>query len=278
MYSYQDSDDRVPVLQMNSELEHAQLELLSAHCATYQLRLHYSADDLARFGRRDILRKSAQAASALNDFYTSIEKKIPQPALSPAISRPPNPDGNNQSLTSSGLTSRVQIAQAVECISSYLRQQREHYLPAALPLDNQHKARMEPYFSATLLDQIRIVELKGQRVPQPPFYAEARALGFDNLPEITHMDSLTFVDVVVFNEVLNERSLFHALVHAVQFQILGVERYTELFVQSFLRTRTHFTVPLEAHAFSLTSKFLRPFPEKFSVDDHILNWIADDRY
>jgi hypothetical protein len=278
MYSYQDSDDRIPVLQMNSELEHAQLELLSAHCATYQLRLHYSADDLARFGRRDILRKSAQAASALSDFYSSIERKIPRPAVSPAASGSPNADGTNQSLTSSGLTSDAQIAQAVKCVSSYLRQQREHYFPAALPLDNQHKARMQPHFSATLLDQIRVVELKGKRVPQPPFYSEARAMGFDNLPEITHMDSLTFVDVVVFNEELTERSLFHALVHAVQFQILGVERYTELFVQSFLRTRTHFTVPLEAHAFSLTSMFQRPSPEKFCVDDHILRWITDDRY
>lgn len=278
MYSYQNSDDRVPVLQMNSELEHAQLELLSAHCATYQLRLHYSADDLARFARRDILRKSAQAASALNDFYSAIEKKIPQPALNPAVSLAPNPDEANQNSTSSGPTSNAQIAQAVECVSGYLRQQREHYLPSARPLDNPHKARMSPYFSPTILEQIRVVELKGQRVPQPPFYAEARAQGFDNLPEITHMDSLTFVDVVAFNETLTERSLFHALVHAVQFQILGVELYTELFVRSFLRTRTHFTVPLEAHVFALTSMFQRPSPEKFSVEDHILRWIADDRY
>ena len=137
---------------------------------------------------------------------------------------------------------------------------------------------MRSYFSSKLLDQIRVVELKGERVPPPPFYADARAQGFDNLPEITHMDSLAFVDLVVFNETLTERSLFHGLVHAVQFQILGVERYTELFVQSFLRTRTHFTVPLEAHAFALTSRFLLPSPEKFSVEDHILRWVNDDRY
>lgn len=268
MYSYQDSDNRIPILQMDSELQHAQLELLSAQCATHQLRLRYSAEDLARFGRRDTLRKSAAAARALNEFYSSIEEKIPQAAAPltlahPAASLTPTPG---------------QIAQAVECVSSYLRQQREHYLPAALPLDTQNKARMGPYFSPTLIDQIRVLELKGQRVSPPSFYAEARAQGFDNLPEITHMDSLTFVDLVVFNEVLTERSLFHALVHAVQFQILGVERYTELFVQSFLRTRTHFTVPLEAHAFSLTSRFLRPSPERFSVEDHILRWISDDRY
>jgi hypothetical protein len=262
MYSFQDSDDRVPILQLNSQLQHAQLELLSAHCATHQLRLHYSTDDLARFGRRDVLRKSAQAASALNDFYVAIEKKIPQVSSSESLSQP-TPD---------------QVARAVQCVSSYLQQQRDHYLLSAAPLSNQRKARMWPYFSSATLDQIHIVELEGQRVPTPPFYAEARAQGFENLPEITHMESLTFLDVVVFNETLSERSLFHALVHAVQFQVLGLDRYTELFVQSFMRTRTHFTVPLEVHAFALTSKFMRPAPEKFSVEDQVLRWVTDRRY
>lgn len=261
MYSYDNSDDCLSIVQMNSEIHHAQLELLSAHCATHQLRLHYSADDLARFGRRDVLRKSAEAASALNDFYSSIEKKIPQSA--------PHPEPQ--------LTS-AQIAHAIRYVASYLREQREHYLPAAQPLGNQHKARMWPYFSPTMLDQVRIVELHGERVPPPAFYAQARALGFDNLPEVTHMDSLTFLDVVVFNQTLRERSLFHALVHAVQFQVLGLERYTELFVQSFVKTKAHFSVPLEAHAFSLESKFMRPSAEKFSVEDHVLRWVSDGRY
>lgn len=263
MSSCLDSDDRVPVLQLNSELQRAHSELLSAHCAVHQLRLHYSCEDLARFGRRDVLRKSAQAATALNDFYASIEKQIPQAAsdTEPALS-----------------LAAGQIAVAIRQVCLYLRQQRAHYLPAAKPLSNQNKARMWPYFSPTLLDQVRIVELKGQRVPAPGFYAQARSQGFDNLPEIPHMDSLTFVDVIAFNESLNERSLFHALVHAVQFHVLGLERYTELFVQGFLRTKAHFTVPLEVHAFSLTSKFMLASPERFSVEDHIVRWIIDGRY
>jgi hypothetical protein len=78
MYSHSDPEDRVLIVQMNSELRHAQLELLSAHCATHQLRLHYSSGDLARFGRRDVLRKSAEAASALNEFYSLLEKQLPE--------------------------------------------------------------------------------------------------------------------------------------------------------------------------------------------------------
>jgi len=264
MYSYPDSDDGVPLLQMNSDLQRAQVELLSAHGATDQLRLLYSAEDLARFGQREVLRKSAEAAGALNDFYSAIEKKIPE-------ARPvPDPLAPE--------TTGDPIAEGVQRVTAYLRQQREHYVTTARPLRQEHKARMWPYFSPELLEQVRMVELEGERVPAPAFYAEARAQGFDNLPEITHMDSLTFVDVVVFNEKPSERSLFHGLVHVVQFQMLGVERYTELFVQSFMRTKTHYTVPLEAHAFSLTSQFLRPSVEKFSVEDQVLRWIADGRY
>lgn len=262
MYSYENPDDQVPVLQMNSELQHAQLELLSAHCATHQLRLHYSSDDLARFGRRDVLRKSAEAASALNEFFSSIEKKIPRPAIDSATAPPPTGE---------------QIAQAVEWLSSYLRAQRERYLPAAVPLHNHLRASMWPYFSIGLLDQIRIVELKGERVAVPEFFTQIRALGFEP-PEVTHMDSLTFLDVIAFNEQLTERSLFHALVHTIQIQVLGLERYAELWVHSFIKTKAHFTVPLEVHAFSLASKFVRPAAERFSVEDQIRRWVADDRY
>jgi hypothetical protein len=263
MCLYPDPDDRVPVVQLNSELQRAHSELLSAHCAVHQLRLHYSCEDLARFGRRDVLRKSAQAATALNDFYASIERQIPQRAPDSDPAFPLAAD---------------QIALAIRQVCVYLRQQRAHYLPAAKPLSNQNKARMWPYFSPSLLDQVRVVELKGLRISAPDFYAQARCQGFDNLPEIPHMDSLTFIDVIAFNESLNERSLFHALVHAVQFHVLGLERYAELFVQSFLRTRAHFTVPLEVHAFSLTSRFMLPSPEKFSVEDHVVRWIIDGRY
>ena len=65
------------VRRLNAELEQAQLELLSARCATHQLRRRYSTSDLVRFGRRDLLRKSAEAASALNEFYENIEKAYP---------------------------------------------------------------------------------------------------------------------------------------------------------------------------------------------------------
>lgn len=259
MYPYEDSEYPGCALELNTELQQAQVELLSAHCATHQLRLHYSSDDLARLGRRDMLRKSAQAASELNEFYAAIEKRIPQArAVEPA---PPTAE---------------QIEQAVQWVADYLEEQRDRYLPVAEPLSRQRKALLWPYFAPELLEEIRVIDLRGACVEVPAFYGNVRALGFEP-PEITHMDSVTFIDVVVFNQQLSERALFHALVHSVQIRILGLRRYAELWVQSFIRTKAHFTVPLEVHAFSLASKFLRP-AERFSVEDHVLRWATDGRY
>jgi hypothetical protein len=246
---------------MNSELEQAQLDLLSAHYAVHQLRLHYSSDDMARLGRRDVLRKSAEAAVALRDFYASLESKIP-PAEQISVVPRPSPE---------------QVSQAIEWIAGYLREQRDHYSPVAMPLTNLCKARMWPYFSAALLDRIRIIELRGAPVRIPEFFTKVRALGFEP-PEIAHMDSLTFLDIIAFNQRLSERALVHALVHSVQIDVLGLQRYAELWVYGFLKTRTHFTVPLEVHAFSLSSRFLRPAIDKFSVEDEVVRWIADGRY
>jgi hypothetical protein len=261
MYSQENPGDRVPIMQLNSELQHAQLELLSAHCAVHQLRLHYSHDDLARFGRRDVLRKSAEAASALNDFYSAIEKRIPTPAHEP---RP--------------RVSPEQIAQAIQWMVAHLRASREHYLPLAQPLSSPQLAALSLYFPPSLLSGIRIAELNGNRVAEPDLLVQARALGFDNLPDVSHMESLIFLDVIVFNEKFSERALFHSLVHAVQLQVLGLERYTELWVHGFLKARAHFAVPLEVQAFSLASKFVRPTQPPFSVESEVLFWQAEGRY
>jgi len=267
MYSYENPEDRVLIVQMNSELRQAQLELLSAHCATHQLRLHYAADDLARFGRRDVLRKSAEAASALNDFYSSLQKQMTEQ----------EPDARPRPTPVPSLSDE-QIAQGVEWLAACLRNGRERYLPHSHPLSGQQIAAFSPHFPVALLKRVRIAELKGSRFPEPELVTKPRAMGFTNLPDMPHMESLTFIDLVVFNEQFSERALFHSLVHLVQIQAVGLERYAELWIRGFLKTRAHFTVPLEVHAFSLASRFARPVPENFSVEDEVLRWAADERY
>jgi hypothetical protein len=263
MCNTENPEHRISIVQMNSELRHAQLELISAYCATHKLRVRFSTEDLARYGRRDVLRKSIDTAIAMSEYFSSIEAQIPAEEV---VAAP-----------TAGLDEK-KILEAIGCVSSYLRDQRDQYLPSAVPLSKDHHARMSPFFPASLLQEVRVVELKGVRIPNPPFYGEAKALGFLNLPDIPHMSSVCFLDVLVFNDVITERSLFHALVHAVQFHVLGLERYTELFVRNFVNSRFHFLVPLEAHAFFLESKFARPGAETFSVEDQVRLWVRQNRY
>jgi len=81
MYSWNGADDRVAIVQMNAELRHARLDLLSAQCATDRLRLRFSVEDLAQYGERDILRKAIGTALALSDYYLSIQKQLPTDSL-----------------------------------------------------------------------------------------------------------------------------------------------------------------------------------------------------
>jgi hypothetical protein len=257
MYSWNDPDDRVAIAQMNAELRHAQLDLLSAQCATDRLRLRFSIEDLARYGERDVLRKTIGAAIALHEYYISIQNEMP---------------------SDRGALHESKIVEAVKRVSEYLWRQREIHFAAGSPLGTRQKEMLQPFFSPAVLDRIRTVELHGRRLPPPPFYAEAEALGIDNLPSLTHMSSLTFVDVIVFNDLIIDRALFHGLVHAVQFQVLGLERYSDLFVRAFLRTHAHFTVPLETHAFRMESMFAVDPRKFFSVEEHVRLWLRESRY
>jgi hypothetical protein len=264
MASMNEPGDRVAVLQMNAELRNAQLEMLSAQCATDRLRLRYTAENIARHAQRDTLRKAWSAANALYEYYNSIARLIPGPEEIEGLS--------TASLNES------KVVEAIGRVADFLRGQRELFRPEGLPLDPQQRQPMAPFFSVSVLDQVRIVALGRRQIPNPPFYMEAKAMGISDLPDLGQMVSLTFEDVLVFQGEIAARALFHALVHAVQFEVLGLERYTELFVRGFLRTGSHVNVPLEAHVFLLESEFAGSPSRVFSVEERVRLWTNQGRY
>jgi hypothetical protein len=264
MYSWEDPKDRVAVLQLNADLRHAQLELLSAECATDRLRLRFSTADIAQYADDVVLAKAIRTVASLNDYYSTIGKRA---------RRTGQPAGTN-----AAQLSPEQVQQAVSLVSEYLKSQREFHFPGGSALDESLRDRMRPFFSPQLLNRVKVVDRKGQRLSDPPFYEEALKAGLTNLPQIRHMSSLTFIDVVVFHEAITERALFHGLVHMVQFEVLGLERYVELFVRGFLRTQLHILVPLEAQAFALDSQFARAPQRGFSVEEQVRLWANQGRY
>jgi hypothetical protein len=170
------------------------------------------------------------------------------------------------------------VQDAITKVALYLQMQRDLYYAVGHPLSDAWKCELGGFFSPALLNRVRIVELKNSRVENPWFYEEARERGIENLPDIAHKAAVTFLDVVVFNQKITQRDLFHGLVHAAQIKLLGVERFAELFVAGFLQARSYFLVPLKAHAFALDTRYAEDSQAPFSVEDEIRRWALDDRY
>ena len=171
-----------------------------------------------------------------------------------------------------------QVLQVLARVCVYMREQRVQYRSIGKPLDGEQMAGTKLFFSPTLLASVKVVQLAGHRITEPSVCKEARAWGFQGFPELTHMASVTFEDVLVFHEEITERLLFQALVRSVQIQVLGMDRYVELYVRAFLDTRWRFSVPLEAHIFELEAKFAADRKKPFSVEDEVRISVSKHRY
>jgi len=170
------------------------------------------------------------------------------------------------------------IHKAIRWFSEYLRSEREEYYAIGEPLVGDWRRLMDGYFEPALLDQVRVLELVDERVANPWFYPKARERGVRHLPDVTHKAAVTFLDVVVFNERIGSRDLFHGLVHAAQMKVLGMSEFTELFVRGFLRARSYFLAPMKAHAFALDARFAAQPGVRFSVEHEIREWWQTGKY
>ena len=174
--------------------------------------------------------------------------------------------------------SEGQIQDAIAKVALYLESQRNLYYGEAQPLEEGWKEAFSGFYSASLLHHVRVTELRDRRVENPSFFEKAKADGVTNLPNMAHRAVVTFLDVIVFNEKITARHLFHGLVHTAQVKLLGRERYAELFVTGFLKARSYFLVPLKAHAFALDTRYAEDPQARFSVEEEVQRWASEDRY
>jgi hypothetical protein len=169
--------------------------------------------------------------------------------------------------------SEKEIRQILEGFIALWRQNRDKYYPIANPLAPVMKQAMQLFFPADLLEKVRYIQ------PNPPLSLSVESLrAFAVVPRFEHQHSVTFVDVIVLNQPLTERSLFHSLVHAVQMQVLSMESFMEHYVRALLRTRAYIAVPFEVQAFHLDTRFAAAPSKAFSVQEEVELWFAQNRY
>ena len=174
--------------------------------------------------------------------------------------------------------SEERVAEMISGVAAYLRQERKIYFRASEPLSLDWRAAVGPFFSKALLESVRTVVLKGVRIPPPPFYSEAIAMSSGNFPDFVHLASVTYLDIIVFHEEIALRTLFHGMVHAAQMAFLGLDRYTDLYVRGFLKSRSWIAIPLEAQAYQLDTRFAMSAAAVFSVEDEVKSWAEQGQY
>ena len=171
-----------------------------------------------------------------------------------------------------------QIAQVSGLVSQYIATQRERYAPRAIALSAQQRVAIGGFFSPQLLEGVRLLVLKGERVGNPDFYPALRNLGFNNLPDQSTMGAITFCDVVVSHEAFSNGLLFHELVHVEQYRQLGIPRFSELYVSGFLSGGSYEAIPLEVNAYTLGGRFEKNPAQQFSVAEEVRRWVGVGRF
>ena len=165
----------------------------------------------------------------------------------------------------------------VEEVVTFVREQRDRMGPHARHLAADERKKFSPYFTPQCLDAVLVV-CDGTRVEEPAFAKRARAKGFSMMPTYAHLPEITLGDLIVIQARLTDRLLFHAMVHTMQYYLLGVELYVELYLRAFVRSGLHVTVPLEVHAYELDRRFAADPTQPFSVEHEVRAWVKQNRY
>jgi hypothetical protein len=147
------------------------------------------------------------------------------------------------------------IAQLANMVEDYVTSSRNKYASQAVPLTDEQRTAMQPFFSGAVLDSARLCVLRGTRVSNPSMYAMAKMMGIRNLPDFAVMIAITFVDVIVSHQEFTDVLLFHELVHVVQYAQMDLKEFAVRFVNGFIQGGSYEEVPLEKMAHTLESRF-----------------------
>jgi hypothetical protein len=165
------------------------------------------------------------------------------------------------------------IGQVAGMVADYISSSRNKYLANAVPLTAEQRAAMQPFFPPEILEQTKMLALKGERIQDPGFYTMARMMGFKDLPSFSDVAAVTFVDVIVSHEEFTNALLFHELVHVAQYAQLGVKEFGARYVSGFITGGGYEGIPLEKNAYELEQRFYANPTEAFSVADEVREWV-----
>jgi len=146
--------------------------------------------------------------------------------------------------------------------------QRSGPRPLAQPLSSDATGVIRPYFPETCLAAARFCFVS--EISNPPFYAALAGLGLGVPVDFRDMAGITFVDTIAISKRFLPESphgllelLFHEMVHVVQYDVLGVERFVPEYVYGWVRSGERYeTIPLRLKPMSCRLSLFRSFRQR----------------
>ena len=153
------------------------------------------------------------------------------------------------------------------CTARYIAHHRSRLVPDSEPIAPGTQAQLRDFFLPDVLAETRLVRAS---MPNPKFYGLVRILGIGGLLEMSSIGAITLVDVIAYREQMSRSTLFHELVHAVQYRVLGLRGFARLYVRGFLDGGGYEGIPLERQAYELEGRFRRSPNNAFSVEEDVV--------
>jgi hypothetical protein len=156
---------------------------------------------------------------------------------------------------------------------AWVESQRRRYREECESLPSRIHEALRGFFGSATLDRIGLCVVRS--IENPPFYhGLARAGGaipfdFGRLPAITFIDTILVAEDAATGGGL-PGLVFHESVHVVQYDLLGVEGFIHRYVHGWASGGFRYSsIPLEAQAYELQSRFERDPADVFAVEEEV---------
>ena|SRR5579859_3713124 len=169
-----------------------------------------------------------------------------------------------------------EIHHYVDLTASFIKTQKEAFHQLGTPLSTAEQETLKPFFSEGILHTTRFFLKTDGPIESPDFITELNERGI--LFTLDMLKAVTFQDVIVAYEPLDAKVQFHELVHAVQYQKMGLKQFANRYVRGLFMKGSYEGIPLEVNARLLEQAFTRNSSEPFSVEQEVQRWINENRF
>ena len=152
--------------------------------------------------------------------------------------------------------------------------QRDRYRSTGRKLEDDERNELQRFFELETLDKTRIKMVP--IIENPDFYSTLNKMGVPEPMDLTTAAGITYIDTVLISEKYFTHPsqwlplIFHELVHIVQYEVLGVQKFMEKYIFGWAdHGFIYASIPMETDAFDLAAKYESERKSGFSVIDEV---------